>query len=99
MKKLSIKLLGVVLDFRHSIIGDYARVRVRRLRSEPPSQRMGLMRMGRSKSRLVPEKNRPSSYAYARWDIALLSVRRSPSLIDFTQAIDVKKHRPGLPPR
>ena len=33
------------------------------------------MRLGRSKSRLVPEKNRPSGHAYAQWDIALLSVR------------------------
>jgi hypothetical protein len=38
MKKLAIKLLGVVIV---SVIGDFARVRVRRLRSESPSQRMG----------------------------------------------------------
>jgi hypothetical protein len=31
--------------------------------------------MGRSKSRLVLEKNRPSSHADAEWDIALFSVR------------------------
>ena len=47
--------------FRYAIFGDYARVRVGRLRSEPPSQWMGRMRLGRPKSRLVPEKNRPSS--------------------------------------
>jgi hypothetical protein len=46
MKKLSIKLLGVVVV---SVVGDYAGVRARRLRSEPPSQWMGPMRLGRSK--------------------------------------------------
>jgi hypothetical protein len=33
------------------------------------------MRLGRSKSRLVLENNRPSGDAHAQWDIALLSVR------------------------
>jgi hypothetical protein len=32
------------------------------------------MRLGRSESGLVPEKNGPSSHAHAQWDIALLSV-------------------------
>ena len=80
MKKAFDQAPGSCVDFRHSIIGDYTCVRVRRLRSEPPSQRDGRMRLGRSKSRLVPEKNRPSSHAYAQWDIALLSLRRLPWL-------------------
>jgi hypothetical protein len=35
---------------------------------------MGLLRLGRSKSRLVLAKNRPSGHAYAQWDIALFPV-------------------------
>src|ERR1700734_2943387 len=60
---------------RHPVIGDFACVRVRRLRSESPSQWMGRMRLGRPESRLVLEKNWPSGHAHAQWDIALLSVR------------------------
>jgi hypothetical protein len=41
------------------------------------------MRLGRSKSRLVLEKNRPSSYAYAQWDIAMFSMR-----LPFADALD-----------
>ena len=96
MKKLSIKLLGVVIISATLSSAISPSVRVRRLRSEPPSQWMGPMRMGGSKSRLVRETNRPSSHAYAQWDIALLSVSLA-SLIDFTQLHRLRKPRPRLP--
>src|SRR5277367_3083301 len=50
---------------RH-IVG-YACVRVGRLRSEPSSQWVGLLRLGRSKCRLVPGKDGPYSHSYAHW--------------------------------
>ena len=81
MKKLAIKLISATLS---SAISPAF---VRRLRSEPPSQWMGPMRLGRSKSRLVPKKNAPSSDACSQWDIALLSVRLSPLLTRSTPLI------------
>src|SRR5579863_3157043 len=57
-------------SFHRPIIGD-ACVRVRRLRSELPSQWVGPMRMGRPKSRLVYGGDGPSRRSYARWDDAL----------------------------
>src|ERR1700722_12639546 len=64
--------------FRHPVIGDFARVRVRRLRSESSSQWMGPMRLGRPESGLVLENNRPSGYAHAQWKFALLSIDARP---------------------
>src|SRR5580698_11093936 len=61
--------------FRDPIIGGWPRFRVGWLRSEPASQRMGRVRLGWSKSRLVPETNRPSGHADARRDVALFSVK------------------------
>jgi hypothetical protein len=74
MKKLSIKLLGIVL-ISATLSSAVTPVFALGGWSEPPSQWMGRMRLGRSKSRLVLEKNWSSSHAYAQWDIALLSVR------------------------
>jgi hypothetical protein len=60
---------------RRPIIGGYACVRVRRLRSEPPSQqRDGRMHMGWPKSGLVHETYGPSRHSYAQWEFALRQV-------------------------
>ena len=61
---------------RCPVLSGQPRFRPGRLRSEPSSQRMGLLRMGRSKSKLVLEKNRPPGGARSRRNIALLSVVR-----------------------
>ena len=57
-----------------SIVGGCTRLRVRRLWSKPPSRPLGSMRLGRSKSSLVPESYRPHCRAYARRDATLLPV-------------------------
>jgi hypothetical protein len=46
------------------------------------------MRLGRTKSRLVLEKNRPPSHAYAQWDVAMFSMRLP--LADALDARDVE---------
>ena len=71
MKKLSIKLLGVVIisaTLSSAISPAFA---LGGCGPEPPSQRLGPVRLGRSKSGLVPENNRPSRHTHAQWDIAL----------------------------
>ena len=59
---------------RHLIVGCTGGIRARRLRSQPPSQCVWLMRMGRSTSTLVPENYGPSRYLRGRWSVALLQV-------------------------
>jgi hypothetical protein len=62
-------------SFRRPIIGGYARVRVRRLWSEPSSQQcVGPMHMGRSKSSLVPETYGSSCRSYAQRNVGLHQV-------------------------
>jgi hypothetical protein len=58
------------------VIGGYACVCVRRLRSEPPSQSVGPLRLGRSKSSLVPETHGPCSRSWSQWDAVVYEVRR-----------------------
>jgi hypothetical protein len=59
---------------RHLIVGCTGGIRARRLRSQPPSQCVWPMRMGRSTSTLVPENYGPSRYLRGRWSVALLQV-------------------------
>ena len=69
MKKLSAALLGA-----STVISSAANagIRVRQLRSKRSSQWVGPMRMGRSKSKLVPETYGPSRYLCRRWNLAML---------------------------
>jgi hypothetical protein len=60
---------------RHLIVGCTG-IRARRLRSQLPSQCVWPMRMGRSKSKLVPENYGPSRHLRGRWKVALLQVIR-----------------------
>jgi hypothetical protein len=69
MKSLRIVLLG------HHLVIDGTGIRPRRLRSQLPSQCVRPMRMGRSKSRLVPESYGPSRHLCRPWSVALLQVR------------------------
>jgi hypothetical protein len=55
-------------SFHRPVFGGYACIRVRRLRSEPPSRRAGPLRLGRSKSSLVPETHGPCSRERSQWD-------------------------------
>ena len=59
---------------RHLIVSDLAGVRVRRLRSEPPSQCVGRVLVGRAKSKLVPENYGPHCRSYAKRNAALFQV-------------------------
>src|SRR5262245_19471592 len=56
------------------MVGCTGGIRARRLRSQPPSQCVWPMRMGRSKSKLVRENYGPSRYLSGRWSVALLQV-------------------------
>ena len=76
MKKLSAALLGSRDSFHRPIMGGYACVRVRRLRSESPSRPGGPLRLGRSKSSLVPETHGPCSCSWSQWDAVVYEVRR-----------------------
>src|SRR5215467_4729339 len=58
---------------RHLIVGCTG-IRTRRLRSQLPSQCIWPMRMGRSKSKLVPESYGPSRHLRGPWSVALLQV-------------------------
>jgi hypothetical protein len=66
-------LLGVVIGAVTLVVGCTG-VRVRRLRSERPSQCVGLLRMGRSKSKLVPQTDGPSRHLRWQWSVALLQL-------------------------
>src|ERR1700722_6281733 len=55
---------------RH-VVGGHARVRPRRLRTEPPSRWLGSLRFRRPKSGLVPEAEGPSRHPHARRHAAL----------------------------
>ena len=76
MRKLSIKLLGIVLisaSLSSAVTPAFA------LGGCGPNRHRngwGECVWGRSKSRLGLEKNWPSGHAYAQWDVALFSVRR-----------------------
>ena len=74
MKSLRTELLGVADCCRHLIVGCTGGIRARRLRSQPPSQCVWPMRMGRSTSTLVPENYGPSRYLRGWWSVALLQV-------------------------
>jgi hypothetical protein len=60
-------------------MGGYARVRVRRVRSEPPSRSVGRLPLGRSKSILVPETHRSCRGLWSPWVAVVCEVRRLPS--------------------
>jgi hypothetical protein len=62
--------------FRDPVIGGFARVRARRVRSEPSSQWLGPVRLGWPERGLVPENDWPSGHAHAQWDIALFALLR-----------------------
>ena len=53
-------------------MGGYACVRVRRLRSEPPSRSLGRLPLGWSKSSLVPETHRSCRGLWSPWDAVVL---------------------------
>jgi hypothetical protein len=53
-------------------MGDYARVRVRRVRSEPPSRSVGRLPLGRSKSSLVRETHRSCRGLWSPWEAVVL---------------------------
>lgn len=51
--------------FNRAAFGDVVCVRARRLRAEPASQRVGILRLRGTKSGLVPESEGPSGHAHA----------------------------------
>ena len=53
--------------FQRCIDGGRACVRLGRLRSEPASRRGRSLRLGRTESRLLLEKDRSPRYAHAQW--------------------------------
>ena len=73
MKSLRTVLLGVAIAAATLIVGCTG-IRARRLRFQSPSQCVGPMRMGRSKSKLVPESYGPSRHLRGPWAVALLPV-------------------------
>ncbi len=59
-----------------ALIAGHAGFRAGRLRSQWASQRLGAMRLRRSESGMVPQKNRPSRRSHAGWHASLLLMSR-----------------------
>jgi hypothetical protein len=85
---------------RSPFIGSYACVRVRRVRSEPPSRSVGWLPLGWSKSSLVRETHRSCRGLWSPWDAVVLRLgaylRRRPTR---GRRASRSRPRPGDRPR